>query len=600
MSYTKTVWRNNQAPAINADNLNHIEQGIESAHNQMAINTSDIETLTTQVQGNANNIASEISARQSGDSLLQSQIDQIIAPTGEAPSAAEVENARIGDDGITYDTLGNAIRGQFSDVKSEINGYFSDVSFTEISGSYVNHLGQISTLATFSRSQPIQVYAGQVYRLRATGYSTVVAMISTCNSDGSSIAPVVLSTDSNEQIYEYTAINDGYIMISYDNRALCQLVNINIFKTSDATSLASDVNTVETAIGVNLSNIAQTALLQTGKFVSFNSSLSDNANLNIYGPITLNKGEQLYFNAKGYQTYVAILAKKNSDNTYTPLIISEDSNNRNFEYIATDNMDVVISSNKDTVPAYRKGVVRVVADIEDLKHRLSYDVFAFNSMGIIGDSLASGASNYPKSGGDTTPNDRKEYSWGKYIEREHGVDVELYSEGGTNTRTWLTRASCIGVFNSDTPRDCYCIGLGVNDAYSLGAAYLGTVADVHVGAESDNPDTFYGNYSKIIGLIKTKSPYSKIFCFTDPKANDQLELDYNQAIRDIVALYDNAFLIDLYGDEFYNSSEFTNYWYLAHSTAIGYKVMAGHIWQLLNEYIRNNYSDFLDIQWITY
>ena len=104
MAYTKVQWRNNQSPAINADNLNHIEQGIESAHNQMAINTSDIETLTTQVQGNASNIASEISTRQSGDSLLQSQIDQIIAPTGEAPSAAEVENARIGDDGVTYDT----------------------------------------------------------------------------------------------------------------------------------------------------------------------------------------------------------------------------------------------------------------------------------------------------------------------------------------------------------------------------------------------------------------------------------------------------------------------------------------------------------------
>ena len=28
MAYTKTVWVNNQAPAINADNLNKIENGI--------------------------------------------------------------------------------------------------------------------------------------------------------------------------------------------------------------------------------------------------------------------------------------------------------------------------------------------------------------------------------------------------------------------------------------------------------------------------------------------------------------------------------------------------------------------------------------------
>ena len=118
MSYTKTTWRNNQAPAINADNLNHMEQGIESAHNQIDVNTSNIESLTTQVQNNATNIASEISARQTTDSSLQSQIDQLVAPTGEAPNPAEIENARIGDDGVTYDTLGNAIRTQFSDVKS--------------------------------------------------------------------------------------------------------------------------------------------------------------------------------------------------------------------------------------------------------------------------------------------------------------------------------------------------------------------------------------------------------------------------------------------------------------------------------------------------
>lgn len=121
MSYTKTTWRNNQAPAINADNLNHMEQGIESAHNQIDVNTSNIESLTTQVQNNATNIASEISARQTTDSSLQSQIDQLVAPTGEAPTPAEIENARIGDDGVIYDTLGNAIRGQFSDVKSDID-----------------------------------------------------------------------------------------------------------------------------------------------------------------------------------------------------------------------------------------------------------------------------------------------------------------------------------------------------------------------------------------------------------------------------------------------------------------------------------------------
>lgn len=33
MAYSKTVWNNLSVPALNADNLNKIEQGIADAHN---------------------------------------------------------------------------------------------------------------------------------------------------------------------------------------------------------------------------------------------------------------------------------------------------------------------------------------------------------------------------------------------------------------------------------------------------------------------------------------------------------------------------------------------------------------------------------------
>jgi lysophospholipase L1-like esterase len=72
-------------------------------------------------------ISAETAARSAADGLLQTEIDQIIAPTGEAPSAAEVQNARIGEDGTVYDTLGNAIRGQVGDLKSAINEIDAEV-----------------------------------------------------------------------------------------------------------------------------------------------------------------------------------------------------------------------------------------------------------------------------------------------------------------------------------------------------------------------------------------------------------------------------------------------------------------------------------------
>ena len=49
MAYTKTTWVNNSSPYINADNLNKIE-------NQLETNTNDIETNTTNIQTNTENI----------------------------------------------------------------------------------------------------------------------------------------------------------------------------------------------------------------------------------------------------------------------------------------------------------------------------------------------------------------------------------------------------------------------------------------------------------------------------------------------------------------------------------------------------------------
>ena len=47
----------------------------------------------------------------------------MVAPSGEAPSAAEVENARVGFNGVTYPALGDAIRAQVGDLSNLLNIY---------------------------------------------------------------------------------------------------------------------------------------------------------------------------------------------------------------------------------------------------------------------------------------------------------------------------------------------------------------------------------------------------------------------------------------------------------------------------------------------
>lgn len=80
------------------------------------------ETAARQAADSSLNEAlmTEEQSRISSDDLLSTRIDEIIAPSGEAPSAAEVTDARIGANGKTYSSLGTAIRTQITDIKSAL------------------------------------------------------------------------------------------------------------------------------------------------------------------------------------------------------------------------------------------------------------------------------------------------------------------------------------------------------------------------------------------------------------------------------------------------------------------------------------------------
>ena len=129
-------------------------QSVQAFKNQLDTNTANIASNTGNISAERSariaadntlqaNINTEAAARQSQDAVLQAQINQLVAPTGSAPSAAEVENARIGADGITYDTLGNAIRTQVENLnnavhelsaKGETEGSNGIVKFVNVTG----------------------------------------------------------------------------------------------------------------------------------------------------------------------------------------------------------------------------------------------------------------------------------------------------------------------------------------------------------------------------------------------------------------------------------------------------------------------------------
>lgn len=149
--------------------------------------------ISEEATARQNAITAEASTRAAADTNLQTQINQIVAPTGEAPSAAEVENARIGADGVTYTTLGEAIRSQFNNIYTETEATYASGYI----GSNGNVVSQGSS-STFKYGQ-LNVKYGDIIRYSgcASGYWTTI-----WGYDGSgTIIKIRESTASVDDLY---------------------------------------------------------------------------------------------------------------------------------------------------------------------------------------------------------------------------------------------------------------------------------------------------------------------------------------------------------------------------------------------------------------
>lgn len=224
---------------------------------------------------------------------------------------------------------------------------------------------------------------------------------------------------------------------------------------------------------------------------------------------------------------------------------------------------------------------------------------AFDTVGCIGDSLASGEC-VSNETGSVAYHDMYRYSWGQYMARATGNTYYNFSSGGLTTRTWLTSDYAAQAVDGSHECKCYIIGLGQNDQIADGRhVEVGAISDINDADYTQNADTYYGNYGRIIQTLKEHSPKVKFFLLTNPIETERVK-PYNAAVRAIAGRFDNCYCIDLandYADD-YKSGIIAASQRHGHYNAVGYSCMARLLLEALNKYMYDHQKEFQQIEFI--
>lgn len=223
----------------------------------------------------------------------------------------------------------------------------------------------------------------------------------------------------------------------------------------------------------------------------------------------------------------------------------------------------------------------------------------FHNFGVIGDSLASGNMEGVDSSGTYVYRDFLDYSWGKSIERATGCTYHRFSRGGQylHDNNWFDEWK-----DKIETELCsaYIICIGFNDYNWLkeDPSRYGTIADIK-SDYTQNPNTLYGQYAKMIQLIKSVQPKARIF-LCNMEWNNTDDSRINTVISDLANHFDYCYLIDLYtyAHEPFWGVENIYKTGVYHKNTLGYQKMAWDVMSYIDYIVRHNMEEFIDVQFI--
>ncbi len=226
----------------------------------------------------------------------------------------------------------------------------------------------------------------------------------------------------------------------------------------------------------------------------------------------------------------------------------------------------------------------------------------FRTIGIVGDSLASGEMEYTNREGIRGYLDMPEHSWGQYMARQLGSTVHLFSKGGMTAEEFCSGfgEACGAYGPKAKPCQCYIIALGVNDGNRSLADRrtplpMGDVSDVCCPSGFFNNKTVIGYYGRILQKLKAVQPDAKFFLVTIPRHSSEEPVGdaFSRQLYLLAEKFENTYVLDLRQYAPVYDEAFRRKFFLEnHMNAAGYSLTAKMMISYIDFIIRHHFEDF--------